>query len=125
MPTQFKLRMSSRPQSGVACFPSVTAIPGPVDLAVIVVPAAQVQEVAQACGEKGVRALLVISSGFAEAGDEGRARQAALAELAPPRRGSLPPTRPTVGNAGGSRHFSARRQSGSPVIVCPRRARSS
>jgi acetyl coenzyme A synthetase (ADP forming)-like protein len=59
----------------VLAYPTVDAIPGPVDLAVIAVPAAHVLEVAERCGRKGVHALVVISAGFAETGDEGRARQ--------------------------------------------------
>jgi acetyl coenzyme A synthetase (ADP forming)-like protein len=62
----------------VPAYASVEAIPGPVDLAVIVVPAALVCEVAKACGRKGVRALVVISAGFSETGPEGQARQAEL-----------------------------------------------
>lgn len=62
----------------VMAYPSVEQIPGPVDLAVVAVPAAQVVEVAAACARKGVRALVVISAGFAETGDAGRARQEAL-----------------------------------------------
>ncbi|HMC80167.1 MAG TPA: GNAT family N-acetyltransferase, partial [Acidimicrobiia bacterium] len=67
---------------GVAAYPTVGAIPGFVDLAVIAVPAAAVLDVARQCGEKGVRALLVVSAGFAESGEAGCARQAALSELA-------------------------------------------
>ncbi|HEY0727986.1 MAG TPA: GNAT family N-acetyltransferase, partial [Pyrinomonadaceae bacterium] len=63
---------------GVRAFPSVEAIPGPVDLAVIVVPAAKVVEVAAACARKGVKALVVISAGFSDTGKEGKARQAEL-----------------------------------------------
>lgn len=62
----------------VPSYPSVEATPGPVDLAIIVVPAEQVAEVAAACGRKGVKALVVISAGFSETGTEGRARQAEL-----------------------------------------------
>jgi acetate---CoA ligase (ADP-forming) len=62
----------------VVAYPTVNDVPGPVDLAVVVVPAAGVLEVARQCGEKGVRALVVISSGFAEVGEEGRARQGEL-----------------------------------------------
>ena len=65
----------------VPAYPSVEAIPGPVDLAVIVVPAALVGSVAEQCGRKGVRALVVISAGFAEIGEEGRARQAELLRI--------------------------------------------
>jgi acetyl coenzyme A synthetase (ADP forming)-like protein len=62
----------------VPAYPSVEAIPVPIDLAVITVPAAQVLDVADACGRKGVRALVVISAGFAEVGEAGRARQREL-----------------------------------------------
>jgi acetyl coenzyme A synthetase (ADP forming)-like protein len=62
----------------VRAYPSVEAIPGLVDLAVIVVPAAGVVEVASACARKGVKALVVISAGFSETGREGKARQAEL-----------------------------------------------
>ncbi|HEX7331156.1 MAG TPA: GNAT family N-acetyltransferase [Pyrinomonadaceae bacterium] len=65
----------------VESYPSVEEIPGPVDLAVIVVPAAKVVEVASACGRKGVKALVVISAGFSETGVEGKARQAELVNV--------------------------------------------
>jgi len=65
----------------VLAYPDVRQVPGPVDLAVIVVPARDVVEAARACAEKGVGALVVISSGFAEAGEEGRSRQAELVEV--------------------------------------------
>ncbi len=65
----------------VLAYPTVEAIPGPVDLAVVVVPAGQVAQVAEQCGRKGVRALVVISAGFAEIGEEGRARQAELLRI--------------------------------------------
>ena len=63
---------------GIPAYPRVEDIPGPVDLAIIVVPAAKVLEVAEGCGAKGVRGLVVISAGFAETGAEGRARQLEL-----------------------------------------------
>ncbi len=62
----------------VTAYASVESIPGPVDLAIIVVPAAEVTAVAEACGRKGVKALVVISAGFAETGGSGQARQAEL-----------------------------------------------
>jgi acetyl coenzyme A synthetase (ADP forming)-like protein len=62
----------------VPCYASIEAVPGAVDLAVIVVPAAKVVEVASACARKGVKALVVISAGFSEVGVEGKARQAEL-----------------------------------------------
>jgi acetate---CoA ligase (ADP-forming) len=64
-------------QSAVA-YPTVLDIPGPVGLAVIVVPAIDVVETARQCAKKGVKSLVVISSGFAESGGEGTNRQADL-----------------------------------------------
>ncbi|MDI9644273.1 MAG: CoA-binding protein [Candidatus Verstraetearchaeota archaeon] len=54
---------------GLKSYVSVKAIPGEVDLAVIAVPAVHVPEVLEECGQKGVRAALVISSGFREVGN--------------------------------------------------------
>src|SRR6185503_476377 len=62
----------------VKSYPTIEAVPGPVDLAVIVVPAAKVIEVASDCARKGVKALVVISAGFSETGKEGKARQTEL-----------------------------------------------
>jgi predicted CoA-binding protein/RimJ/RimL family protein N-acetyltransferase len=56
---------------GVKAYPSIIDTPEPVDLAVVVVPAAQAIDVVKDCGKAGVKALLVLSAGFAEAGDEG------------------------------------------------------
>lgn len=61
---------------------SITDIDGPVDLAVIAVPAAQVLDVVQQCAEAQVGALMVVSAGFAEQGAEGQARQDALLRTA-------------------------------------------
>ena len=65
----------------VPAYPTVEEIPGPVDLAIIAVPAADVLDVAAACGRKGVRALVVISAGFGEVGTDGRAREADLVRI--------------------------------------------
>lgn len=66
----------------IPAFPSVSAIPGDVDLAVIVVPKELVADVAEECGEKGVKSLVVISAGFKEVGGEGVEREARLAAVA-------------------------------------------
>ncbi|HSB27679.1 MAG TPA: GNAT family N-acetyltransferase [Pyrinomonadaceae bacterium] len=65
----------------VLAYPSIEDIAGPVDLAIIVVPATQVVDVATACGRKGVKALVVISAGFSETGGEGQERQMELLEV--------------------------------------------
>jgi acetyl coenzyme A synthetase (ADP forming)-like protein len=62
----------------VVAYPTVLDIPGPVDLAVIAVPAIHVLDTARQCAKKGVKSLVVISSGFSESGDEGVGRQADL-----------------------------------------------
>lgn len=51
------------------CYPSVLKAPGPVDLAVISVPAALVPMVLDQCGRKSVRAVIIISGGFGEVGN--------------------------------------------------------
>jgi acetate---CoA ligase (ADP-forming) len=64
----------------IRAYPSVEAIPDPVEMAVIVVPKQHVCAVAEACGRKGVKSLVVISAGFKEVGGAGREREAALRE---------------------------------------------
>ncbi|EFF93554.1 acetyltransferase, GNAT family protein, partial [Streptomyces sp. e14] len=64
--------------AGVPAHRSVREIDGPVDLAVVAVPAEHVPGVVTECGEHGVQGLVVISAGYAESGPEGRERQRAL-----------------------------------------------
>ena len=66
----------------VACVPTLDAVDGPVDLCIIAVPAPRVLDVVHQCAAVGVRALLVLSAGFAESGAEGAARQNELLEVA-------------------------------------------
>ena len=62
-------------------YPNVKSISDDVDLAVIAVPAPKVPNVLKECGEKGVRAVVVISSGFKEIGDEGARLEEELIEI--------------------------------------------
>jgi acetate---CoA ligase (ADP-forming) len=66
---------------GVVAYPTIGDVPGDVDVAFVVVPSALVAGVARECGEKGVRGLVVISSGFSEVGGDGPARQDELVEI--------------------------------------------
>jgi len=66
--------------AGHRAYAKVSDIPGDVDLAVIIVPAAQVLSVVDDCIAKGVKALVVISAGFGETGEAGTALQAALVD---------------------------------------------
>ncbi|MFJ9835738.1 GNAT family N-acetyltransferase [Streptomyces sp. NPDC101169] len=67
---------------GVPAHRSVRDIEGPVDLAVVAVPAEHVPAVVAECGEHGVQGLVVLSAGYAESGPEGRERQRALVRQA-------------------------------------------
>ncbi|MFF1305020.1 GNAT family N-acetyltransferase [Streptomyces sp. NPDC058307] len=63
---------------GIPAHRSVRDIDGPVDLAVVAVPAEHVPEVVAECGAHGVQGLVVLSAGYAESGPEGRERQREL-----------------------------------------------
>ncbi|CAL9435452.1 GNAT family N-acetyltransferase [Streptomyces sp. enrichment culture] len=67
---------------GIPACRSVRDIDGPVDLAVVTVPAEHVPDVVTECGEHGVQGLVVISAGYADSGPEGRERQRALVRQA-------------------------------------------
>ena len=66
----------------IPAYKSVRAIKGPVDLAVLVVPPDAVLEVAEQCGRKGVKGLVVITAGFREIGDVGVEREERLQAIA-------------------------------------------
>ncbi len=68
--------------SGMPAYSTVGEIPDEVDVAIVAVPAEAVQDVVLDCAAKGVHGLIVISSGFAETGEEGRQRQRRLVGLA-------------------------------------------
>ena len=67
---------------GTQAYASVSDLPGPVDLAVVAVPAAAVPGVVEECAAKGVHGVLVISSGFAEVGEQGAALQQQVLRIA-------------------------------------------
>jgi len=76
--TAYPVNRSGEPVAGVRAATSIADLPEVVDLAVICLPAAQVLDAAEAGLAAGVRALCVISSGFAEIGGEGAVRQELL-----------------------------------------------
>ena len=67
---------------GYKIYKNILEIPGRVDLAIIAIPAPFVEEVLRQCGKKGVKAVVVISSGFSEMGKEGEKREKRLMEVA-------------------------------------------
>jgi acetyl-CoA synthetase/acetyltransferase len=79
---------------GRPCRSSVLELPSGVDLVVFVVPARVVVRMIDDCGAAGVRGIMVVSSGFAEAGEEGRALQEELRQAA--KRTKIPVLGPNV-----------------------------
>jgi acetyl coenzyme A synthetase (ADP forming)-like protein len=77
----YPVNRSGEPVAGVRAYPSIDELPETVDLAVICLPGAHVIGAARSALESGIRALCVISAGFAEIGEEGRERQEQLLAL--------------------------------------------
>jgi acyl-CoA synthetase (NDP forming) len=67
---------------GIPAFRDVSEINSPIDLAVCAIPEKFVKQTIEACGQKGVKGITVITAGFAETSDQGRQQQAFLAGLA-------------------------------------------
>ncbi len=67
---------------GLPAFATVGAVPGPVDLAIVAVPAPSVLAALEDCAAKGVGGAVVLSSGFAEVGGAGTEWQAGITALA-------------------------------------------
>jgi acetyltransferase len=66
---------------GLRVYPTVADVPGPIDLAVIVIPYPAVPDALRACGDRRVPAAIVISAGFREAGREGMQRELELVRV--------------------------------------------
>ena len=77
----FPVNREGEPVAGVRAYRSIEEIPDAVDLAVITLPGAAVLGAAEQALREGVRALVVISAGFAEIGSEGLERQEQLLAL--------------------------------------------
>lgn len=68
--------------ASLPCWPDVGTVPGPVDLAVVAVPAPLVLQTVEDCGQRHVAGLVIVSSGFAEAGEGGTRQQQTLVATA-------------------------------------------
>ena len=66
---------------GLKCYASVTDVPGPVDLIVVVVPRRFVAGILEESGKRGVKGAIVITAGFRETGDEGAKMELALLDI--------------------------------------------
>ncbi len=67
---------------GLKAYPTVADVPDPVDLAVIVIPAPHVEAALEECGQRGLRAAIIISGGFREVGPEGAALEEGVKRVA-------------------------------------------
>jgi len=67
---------------GLPAYPSVLDVPHNIDLAVIVVPALAVPKAMAECAEKGIKGAVLITAGFAETGEEGKALQDEVTRIA-------------------------------------------
>lgn len=73
--------------SGMRAYPTLRDVPGSVDTVVLAIPQQHVRENIEAAAEVGAGAVVVFSAGFADVGEDGRAAQRELVEIA--RRGGM------------------------------------
>lgn len=83
----FPVNPSYREVLGLAAYPSIKDVPGGIDLVLIITGARSVPGILEECVEKGVRAAIVVSDGFAERDEQGRRLQDEIVGIA--RRGNL------------------------------------
>ncbi|MBN1643912.1 MAG: CoA-binding protein, partial [Dehalococcoidales bacterium] len=67
---------------GVKCYPDLSALPEVPELAVIATSAESVPDMVEECGKLGIKAIIIISSGFKEAGEKGKERELKIIEFA-------------------------------------------
>jgi len=67
---------------GVKTYPTIGAIPEPVDLAIIATPAKTVCDLVDQCGKAGVKGVIILSAGFKETGAAGKALEEQITEVA-------------------------------------------
>jgi acetate---CoA ligase (ADP-forming) len=78
----YPVSRSAAEVQGLKAYPSVTALPEPPDLAILIVPAQYIPAELERCGNAGIKAAAILSSGFAEEGDAGRRMQQEIAAIA-------------------------------------------
>ncbi|GAA1783340.1 GNAT family N-acetyltransferase [Streptomonospora arabica] len=78
----YPVHPTAKAVAGVRAYTGILDVPDTVDLAVVAVRADMVVDVVEECAQKGVHGLVVVSSGFGEAGPEGRERQDELVRTA-------------------------------------------
>jgi acetyltransferase len=78
----YPINPKRRAVHGVHCYPNLSALPEPVDLAVVATPAQTVPATVRECVARGVKAAILISAGFSELGAEGRALEKEIRDIA-------------------------------------------
>jgi acyl-CoA synthetase (NDP forming) len=76
------INLRAKTLRGVAAYPSIKASPHPIDVAIMAVPAEHALESVRECADAGAKGCILITAGFAEMGEEGAQRQAALVQAA-------------------------------------------
>ncbi len=80
--TVYPVAPRRRSISGVRAYDYVLDIPDPVDLAVLVFPGAVCEQALEQCGQKGIKAAIIISAGFKETGPKGLEREQRIKAIA-------------------------------------------
>ncbi len=78
----FPINPKHKKVQGLTCYPSLTAVNKPVELAIIATPANRAVDILRECGEQGCRGVVVLSAGFSESGTAGKRLEKALLEVA-------------------------------------------
>lgn len=65
---------------GITAYPNILKIPWKVDLAVVATPAHTVPQIVEECGKAGVPGMIIVSAGFRECGEDGKALEAKILE---------------------------------------------
>ena len=78
----YPVSRSATEVQGVKAYPSVDILPEPADLAILIVPAQYVPTELERCGRAGIKAAMILSSGFAEEGDAGARMQDEISVIA-------------------------------------------
>ncbi len=77
----FPVNPKAKVVHSIPCYPTLEAIPEPIDLAIIVVPSVLVPKVVRSCAKKGVKGIVIISAGFREIGGKGTALEEEVIQI--------------------------------------------
>ncbi len=77
----FPVNPKQEEMCGLPVFGRILDVPDPIDLAFITTPAKTVPEILQQCGDKGVKGVVLITSGFSETGEEGKELEKRVVEI--------------------------------------------